>query len=57
MSEKAQREITPADLRLLEPDVLGALALVLHGRDGRIEPRPRSAPASWRGRGRHRQPG
>jgi hypothetical protein len=56
MSDKASRELTPADLKLLEPDVLGALALVLHGRDERPSPRPApSAPAGWRGLGRRRR--
>jgi hypothetical protein len=55
MSDKASRELTPADVKLLEPDVLGALALVLHGRDERPSPRPApSPPASWRGPGRRR---
>jgi hypothetical protein len=56
MSDKASRELTPADLRVLEPDVLGALALVLHGRDASEEPRPQPprppAGRSWLGRRR-----
>lgn len=59
MFKNASRELTPADTRVLEPDVLGALALVLHGRD-EPEERPRSdpprTPAGWRGRGRAQPP-
>jgi hypothetical protein len=51
MSDKPSRELTPADLRVLEPDVLGAVALVLYGRSQqpRAKPGPPRAPASWRG--------
>jgi hypothetical protein len=57
MSENASRELTPADLRVLEPDALGRLALVLHGRDDRPNPRPGPPPpAGWRGLGRRRRP-
>jgi hypothetical protein len=53
MSEKASRELTPADLKVLEPDLLGALALMLHGRDTPDrQPRPSPQPAAWRGQGR-----
>jgi hypothetical protein len=57
MSDKASRELTPADVKLLEPDVLGALALVLHGRDERPDgrPAPLPSPAGWRGLGRRRR--
>jgi hypothetical protein len=57
MSDKASRELTPADLKVLEPDLLGALAVVLYGREERPDPRaapPRPAPAGWRGPGRRR---
>jgi hypothetical protein len=56
MSTKASRELTPADLRVLEPDVLGVLALVLHGRVARAAPQPSAPrpPAGWRGLGRRR---
>jgi hypothetical protein len=55
MSKNASRELTPADTRILEPDVLGVLALVLHGRDEPAKPpqTPRP-PAGWRGLGRTR---
>ena len=33
MLMNASRELTPADLRVLEPDLFGAVALVLHGRE------------------------
>lgn len=43
MLVNASRELTPADLRVLEPDLFGAVALVLHGRgpeERRIPPEP-----------------
>jgi hypothetical protein len=55
MSAKTSRELVPADLRSLEPDVLGALALVLHGRTTEAtQPPAVRAPAAWRGAGRRR---
>jgi hypothetical protein len=56
MSKNASRELTPADTRVLEPDVLGVLAIVLHGRDEPVQPQPEPPrpPAGWRGRGRLR---
>lgn len=57
MSEWTSRDLTPADLRVLEPDVIGVLALILHGRDRAPDPkpeRPRTAPSGWRGRRRPR---
>jgi hypothetical protein len=56
MSKNASRELTPVDTRLLEPDVLGVLAIVLHGRDEPVRPQPEPPrpPAGWRGRGRLR---
>lgn len=56
MSKSASRELTPADTRVLEPDVLGVLALLLHGRDApqKPQPDPPRPPAGWRGRGRRR---
>lgn len=41
MSLSASRELTPADLRVLEPDLFGAVALMLHGRE---RPERRAAP-------------
>jgi hypothetical protein len=53
MSGKAPREQPPVDPRVLEADVLGALAIVLHGREAEAPPRPAPRPpAAWRGRGR-----
>lgn len=45
MSLDASRELTPADLRVLAPDLFGAVALVLHGREpcqlvGVLRPQP-----------------
>jgi hypothetical protein len=40
MFQRTLRELTPADVRVLEPDLLGAIAVVLYGRD------PRPAPAA-----------
>jgi hypothetical protein len=31
--DNASRQLTPADLRVLEPDLLGVIAMVLHGRE------------------------
>lgn len=51
MSDETSRELTPADIRVLEPDLLGALAIALYGRTeestGLSAP---SAPTGWRGR-------
>lgn len=58
MTTNAPRELTPADARVLEPDLLGALSLVLHGRTEpeRAPPSgPSRTPAGWRGRGRQRR--
>jgi len=54
MSGKTSRELTPAALRVLEPDLLGALALVLHGREPRPPPTSPRPPTGWRGLGRRR---
>lgn len=56
MSKNGSRELTPADARVLEPDVLGVLALLLHGRNEPAEPKPAPPrpPAGWRGLGRSR---
>lgn len=39
MFRHARRDLIAADLRAIEPDVLGALALVLYGRDRLADPR------------------
>lgn len=56
MADKTSRELTPADLRVLEPDVLGTLAILLHGCEQGEGPGPSSlgSPANWRGRRRSR---
>ena len=43
MPDKTSRELTPADLRVLEPDLVGAIGYMLYGREG-IQPlrRPRT---------------
>jgi hypothetical protein len=57
MSEKPAREQAPAEVRVLEPDLLGAISLFLYGRDepARRRQDPPRFPAGWRGMGR-RQP-
>jgi hypothetical protein len=52
------RELTPLDVRVLEPDLLGAVALVLHGQDGAraAEPEPEARRfRPRRGEGRERR--
>lgn len=33
MPDKTSRDLTPADLRVFEPDLLGAIGFVLYGRE------------------------
>ncbi|CAN7376541.1 hypothetical protein LJR225_002331 [Phenylobacterium sp. LjRoot225] len=40
MSDKTSRELTPADLRMLEPDLLGAIGFALYGREAAPPQRP-----------------
>jgi hypothetical protein len=56
MSKNISRDLTPADARFLEPDLLGLLAFVLHGHDQPSTPRPElnRPPANWRGLKRRR---
>jgi hypothetical protein len=41
MPDKTSRDLTPADLRVFEPDLLGAIGFVLYGRDGPMPARTR----------------
>ena len=41
MPDMTSRDLTPADLRVFEPDLLGAIGFVLYGREETPQP-PRS---------------
>lgn len=44
MPDKTSRDLTPADLRVFEPDLLGAIGFVLYGREAPPSPRSRKLP-------------
>lgn len=46
MPDKTSRELTPADLRVLEPDLLGAIGFALYGREA--IPSPQRSPRDHR---------
>jgi hypothetical protein len=38
MPDRTSRDLTPADLRVLEPDLVGAIGFVLYGREASPPP-------------------
>lgn len=46
MPDKTSRDLTPSDLRVLEPDLVGAIGFLLYGREAPppLQPRTRRGP-------------